>query len=58
MPPRRENKVIIPIRLPRDLAEKVDEFVRDGGWVTRNAMLQSIIENVIHESNSHEELLT
>ncbi len=58
MPPKRENKILIPIRLPPDLSEKVDEFVRDGGWPSRNAMLQSIIENVIHESNSHEELIT
>ncbi len=53
---RPENKILIPIRLPPDLSAKVDEFVREGGWPSRNSMLQSIIETVIHESNSHEEI--
>ncbi len=58
MPRAPERTVLIPIRLPPDLSAKVDEFVRDGDWPSRNAMLKSIIENVIHESNSHEEILT
>ena len=58
MPRTPERTVLIPIRLPPDLSAKVDEFVREGGWPSRNAMLKSIIENVIRESDSHEEILT
>ncbi len=58
MPRKPERTVLIPIRLAPDLSAKVDEFVQEGGWPSRNAMLKSIIENVIHESNSHEDILT
>ena len=58
MPPKREKLVQIKIRVSADLAERLDEFVYDGDWQSRSAMLRSIIEHVIHESNNHEELLT
>ena len=58
MPRAGEKLVQIPIRVSAEIAERIDEFVYDGAWKSRSAMLRSIIENVINESNSHEELIT